>query len=66
MHRNQGQADVKTPVMRKLLQHFAQMQEEAGDDKCAKGLRTLANLIPPKGEEEVRDFLAEVERVRSK
>lgn len=57
---------MKATAMRKLLEHFGQMQEEAGDDKCAKGLRTLANLLPAKGEKEVRDFLAEVKRVRSK
>jgi hypothetical protein len=57
---------MKAAVMRKLLEHFAQMREEAGDDKIGKGLRTLANLLPQRGQKEVRDFLAEVERARSK
>lgn len=55
---------MKTKVMRGLLHHFAKMQEEAGDEGTAKGLRTLANLLPANGQTEVRNFLSEVKRAR--
>ena len=38
---------MKAVVMRKLLEHFAQMHEEAGDEGGAKGLRALAKSATP-------------------
>jgi hypothetical protein len=57
---------MKVQQLRKVLEELAKMHAEAGDERKARGLRSFANLLENKGSVEVRTFLAEVKRARSR
>ena len=55
---------MKARQLRKVLESFANVYEEAGDEQTGNGLRSLANLLPDKGRQEARAFLAEIDKAR--
>jgi len=57
---------MKVRQLRRILEGFAKIYEEAGDERKAQGLRSAANLLQDRGSMETRAFLSEIEKARSK
>ena len=52
--------------LRDVLEEFAKIYAEAGDDRKAGGLRSFTNLLDGKGSVDVRAFLTELKRARAR
>ena len=57
---------MKVNELRDVLEKFAKIYAEAGDDRKAGGLRSFTNLLDAKGSLDVRAFLMELKRARSR
>jgi hypothetical protein len=57
---------MKVRQLCKVLDGFAKMYEEAGDERKAQGLRSIANLLEDRGSMETRAFLSEIKKARSR
>jgi hypothetical protein len=57
---------MKVHELRDVLEKFAKIYAEAGDDRRARGLRSFTNLLKDKGSIDVRAYLTELNRARSR
>lgn len=57
---------MKVQQLRNVLKAFAREYEEAGDERKAQGLRSLANLLRGNSSMEVRALLSQLDKARSR